>query len=424
MAEPNFLGIEDSFAEAEKINDALFSDTNPDELEDVKKKKAADDAKAQADLLAKQAADKKKAEDEAKKKAAGGTKEDIIDDPTKHLFGGVDDADKIDADGNPKPGFKKDAEGKIVEDSDYVAPDDDEENDEGKTQFEVLSKELYNIGVFAPDVDPDTNEEITHVAKTPEEFKKLFEYQKQTGVYAMLDNHLSKFGQDRLELFNAIFEKGVEPKDYLPIYNEIESLENLSLDTEANQEKIVREAYKRSGLADDKVENKIKRLKDISELQAEAEDLKTMLVEQDKKALKKQEEDKAAILKNEEAKDAQYKASLVKILNERVAAKEFDGIPVTQVVAQKTYDFLYNKKWQDANGKKFTDFDKFVLELNKPENHALKVKAGLLFQSNLDLTKVQKKAVSSESSELFRELTSKKTKQTGKKAEVAAPWNL
>jgi len=140
--------------------------------------------------------------------------------------------------------------------------------------------------------------------------------------------------------------------------------------------------------------------------------------------LKDQEDKKAAEIEGEKQKDIQYKNSLVKILSEKIQAKEFDGIPVSEQTAQKAFDFLYNKKWQGKDGKKFTDFDKFVLELNKPENHALKIKAGLLFQNNLDLSKVQKKAVSKESSELFSEFATKKTKQATKQKAAPAPWNL
>lgn len=413
MAE-NFFGIQDDATDIEQVNDMLFSDVKPEELEDVKKKEA-EELKKKTDAEALRLAE------EAKKKPPKEEKTGDEIDPTEALFGGAEE--NVDEEGNPKPGFKKDEDGKIVADPDYKAEEEDEDDENADdSQFEILSKELYKIGVFSPEYDEETGEEIVHTAKTPEEFKKLFEYQKQVSMYSMLDNHLSKFGADRLELFDAIFTKGVEPKEYLPIYNEIEDLEAMSLDAEINQEKIVREAYKRSGLAEDKIEGKIKRLKDIAELQAEAEDLKDMLIEQNKKSLKQQEDEKVALQKAEELRDSQYKASITKILTEKTTAKEFDGIPVNPQVAQKAYDFLYNKKWQDANGKKFTDFDKFVLELKKPENHQMLVKAGLLFQNNLDLTKVQKKAVSNESSELFKDLATKKTKQA-KKA-TPAPWNL
>lgn len=403
----NFFGIETDFTEANQVNDILFADADPDTLELAKKKEEED---------------KKKKEDEAKKKAeadAAATKKaikpletkkddeepkDTPVDATDTLFGDAPDDKTKDA---PADDTKE-------------PPVDGEEVDDN--QFVTLSKELYKIGVFAPDVDED-GEEILHTAKTPEEFKQLFEYQKEGGMYAMLDAHLAKFGPDRLELFDAIFNKGVDPKEYIPVYNQIANFEALATDTEPNQEKIVREFLKRSGMPEDKIPNRIQRLKDISELQAEAEEALPIIIAQDKKALKDQEDAKMAGIQAEESRDKQYKSSIAKILTEKITEKEFDGIPVNQQSAQKTFDFLYNKKWVGADGKKFTDFDKFVLELNKPENHALKVKVGLLAQQNFDLSKVQKKAISKESSELFKEFTTKKTKQANTAAK-AAPWNL
>lgn len=405
----NFFGIEDEFSESNRVNDVLFAEVNPDELEDVKKAKEKEKVEAEAaakKLAEEKAAAKAKIQNNPPAKTEDDGKENEIEDISEHLFG---DSTK-----------EKDE----TEDVTKGKETEEEEQDGDKTQFEILSKSLYQAGVFAPDIDPETGEEVTHVAKTPEEFKKLFEYQKQTGMYAMLDNHLSKFGEDRQELFDAIFNKGVDPKEYLPVYNRIEDFKALTTETEANQERIVSEWYRRSGVPEDKIAGRIQKLKDISELQADAEEALPLLIAQDEKALKTQEDNKIAEQDLEKQRDVQYKNSLVKILTEKMQTKEFDGIPVSEQTAQKAFDFLYNKKWQGKDGKKFTDFDKFVLELNKPENHALKIKAGLLFQNNLDLSKVQKKAVSKESSELFSEFATKKTKQASKSKAVAAPWNL
>lgn len=407
----NFFGIEDEFSESNRVNDVLFADTDPNELEDVKKVKEKADAEAAANKLAEEKAKAKAKAAPSKAKTEEKADEEEITDPSEHLFGEKKKVDNEEKEEKPEDDEDKDDE-------------DDEDTDDGKSQFEILSKSLYQAGVFTADVDPETGEEIVHTAKTPEEFKKLFEYQKQRDMFAMLDNHLSKFGEDRQELFDAIFNKGVDPKEYLPVYNRIEDFESLTTDTEANQERIVSEWYRRSGVPEDKIAGRIQKLKDISELQADAEEALPLLISQDKKALKDQEDRKAAEIEGEKQKDIQYKNSLVKILSEKIQAKEFDGIPVSEQTAQKAFDFLYNKKWQGKDGKKFTDFDKFVLELNKPENHALKIKAGLLFQNNLDLSKVQKKAVSKESSELFSEFATKKTKQATKQKAAPAPWNL
>lgn len=411
MPNDNFFDIEEVSADTISFDDAnetLFSEESKKddtaEKKDLKKPEKKEEEK-KGNIVEKK---KEKEEKEEKKEEEKKLSEREM---TKSLFGEEEEDEKDEENENNE----KDKDGE----------EEEEEGEEKRelNQFEALSKELYSLGIFSPDLNDD-GEEVEHYADNPENFKRLFEYQKRAGMFAMLENHLSRFGQDRMDLFDAIFNKGVDPKEYLPIYNRIGDFENVSLDTEAAQEMIVREAYKRNGLSEDRIASKIQRLKDISELQSEAEDMKTLIVDQDKKALKKQEEDKKLELENESNRDKEYKASLVKILTEKLKQKEFDGIPISEKNAQKTFDYLYTKKWQSKDGKKLTDFEKFLQDLERPENHSLKVKIGLLALQNFDLSSVQKKAVSKESSELFKSLTTKKVKQTAKKQEESTPWNI
>jgi hypothetical protein len=89
-------------------------------------------------------------------------------------------------------------------------------------------------------------------------------------------------------------------------------------------------------------------------------------------------------------------------------------VPITDGLVQKAYDFAYNKKWE-LNGTLLTDFDRFILDLKKPENHAVKAKLALLFAPEydpnkpikVDFSKIQKRAVSKESTTLFKDLATK-----------------
>jgi len=416
MAE-NLFGIEDAFSETEEVTNTLFSDDDPDKLEEIKKqeeeKKKKEEKEKEEKLKAEAAAKAAAAKKVVPTKQQTPKEEEVVENVEDHLFG----EDEDDEDDNDNEDSSKTTNNNNND-------DDDSSKDDNLNQFEVLSKELYTLGVFNPEFDEEGNE-IPIIAKSGQEFKELFESQIQTGMYAMLENHLSRFGEDRLQLFDAIFTKGVDPKQYLPTYNQVQDLKSLSLDDESAQELVVREFYKRAGLSDEKVNAKIQRLKDTAELQGDAEEFHPQLVAQDEAKLKKQEEDRENEIKMEEQRDAAYKASIVKILSEKIKAKDFDGISVNDKVARETFDFLYNKKWKGADGKKFTDFDKFILELNKPENHALKVKVGLLAKQNFDLSKVQKKAVSEESSELFKELAQKKKKAKAVTATSgSSAWNL
>ena len=88
---------------------------------------------------------------------------------------------------------------------------------------------------------------------------------------------------------------------------------------------------------------------------------------------------------------------------------------MNETTAKKAYDFLYTKKWKLSDGTTLTDFEKFYRDLGKPENISLRLKTGFLWMNGIDLSKIQKKAISTETNELFSKLKGKEIKQKIKK---------
>jgi len=273
--------------------------------------------------------------------------------------------------------------------------------------FESFSKELYNLDFFTV---PEGEEPV--IPKSGEELLDLMNKEKQLGATIWLQNYLSKHGDDRKELFEAIFVDGVDPKDYLPVYNEVQSFENLALDNEKNQELVLRTYYKRAGWSDEKIEGKIDKLKSYSDLEDEAATVHPILVEQDKRQLESLREEKAEQNERILAQEEEYKASITKVLQEKIKEKQFDGIPLTDKDAKKAYDFLQVKKWKTPSGELLTDFDKFILESKRPENIAQRTKIALLALNNFDFSKIEKKAVAKESTTLFSSLATQKSKKS------------
>lgn len=276
-------------------------------------------------------------------------------------------------------------------------------------QFEIFSKELYTLNVLSQDEEGDPI-----LAKSGQELLSLLNKEKQKGAVAWLDNFLEQHGEDRRQLFDDIFIKGVDPKEYLPVYNQAEAIKGLDLEQEVNQEKVVREFYKRAGIPEEKIPAKIQRLKDISELENEAKDFHPQLVQQDEERVKKIAEDSEAKLQQQSQIDAIYKESLVTKLNEKVKLKDFDGIPINQKLIQEAFDALYTKKWKLSDGQLITDFDKLILETKKPENIEKRIKIMLLEKTGWDFSKIEKKAVSKKSEELFQSLAHKDVKNKQK----------
>lgn len=294
-----------------------------------------------------------------------------------------------------------------------------EKKEEADNQFESFSKELYKLNVLTQE-----GEDEPTFAKTGEDLLALLNREKQKGGIQWVEQFLEQHGEDRRELFDAIFIKGVDPKEYLPVYNQAQSLEALDLTQEKNQEKVVREFYKRANVSEEKIDTKIQRLKDIAELQSEAEDFHPQLLEQDKQKAADVAEAAEELNKNKAAIEQIYKDSLVKVLQEKGKGKDMDGIPVSQKLLQEAYDSLVTKKWKLADGSLLTDFDKFILETKKPENVEKRLKIALLEKIGWDFSKIQTKAISNKSTELFQSLAQKdiKNKQQQKKSPEPSGW--
>jgi len=292
----------------------------------------------------------------------------------------------------------------------------DKEEDTSDNSFEVYSDALYEMGIFKPYLDDDGNE-VKVAASSEEEFKQMWQEQFQNSVYEFAEKVFNSRGPEVRAIFDALYNSGVDPREYIPVAKNIQDFSNISTDDLQNEgvaEKVVRESFKRLGFTEDTINKKIDRLKTNSQLEEEAEDALPVIVEQDKQKLVEIEQKAKQKEAEQKSADQFYKNSIVKILNEKIKTKDFDGIPVTDKTANKAFDFLYTKKWKSNDGKQLTDFDKFIADLNRPENYLTKVKAGLLFMNNLDLSKIQQKALSTETNSLFNRLKGKEIKQQRK----------
>ena len=109
----------------------------------------------------------------------------------------------------------------------------------------------------------------------------------------------------------------------------------------------------------------------------------------------------------------QYISNVQTILNDKVKAKEFDGIPINPKLATELQDFLLVDKWKTPTGETLTDFDRAILDMKKPENHAMKVKVGLLLkmlEKDPTLSTIQRTGVTKKSNQLFGEVARQVTK--------------
>lgn len=281
---------------------------------------------------------------------------------------------------------------------------EEESGDDGApegTQFSALANDLYKLGVFTS--DDDDQEPVN----TAEEFLERFNEEKKKGASEIVQNFIGQFGEDYQEAFDAIFVKGVDPKDYFTTYNNVVGFAEMDLSDETNQEKIMKQALINQGFDAEDVVTEIERLKNYGDLESVATKHHKVLVKkeasklQDLEAKSEQELQQKAQVRN------QYINNVQSILNDKVKAKEFDGIPINPKLAGELQDFLLVDKWKTPSGETLTDFDRAILDLKRPENHAQKVKIGLLLkmlEKDPTLSTIQRSGVTKKSDQLFGEV--------------------
>ena len=294
-----------------------------------------------------------------------------------------------------------------------------EEEKEG-FDYAAFSRDLFNIGVL-------TEMEDEPEIKTPEDLVIRLNHEKQLGASNYLESFLAKFGDDRREMFDAIFVNGVDPKEYLPVFNKVEDLKGLDITQDDAQKYVFREFYRRVGLDEVNIEKKLQKAIDYGDLESDSKEFYPKLIDQDEKKLEKMSSEKKAAEDNQKRIDQEYKLNIQKKLTEAVQAKELKGVPITQQKANEVFDFIYTPKYKTADGKFLTEFDKFVLESKKPENLEQRLLLGLLKLDNFDFTKIEKQGVSKESKSLFSEMASKvvksKTRDINKIPESKSSWS-
>ena len=303
--------------------------------------------------------------------------------------------------------------------------DNDDESDEPETtQFTALANDLYKLGVFTSE-DDDEQEPVT----TAEEFLERFNAEKKKGASEIVQNFIGQFGEDYQEAFDAIFVKGVDPKDYFTTYNNVVGFAEMDLSDEDNQVRIMKQALLNQGFEPEDVETEVERLKNYGDLESVAAKHHKVLVKKEASKLQELEAKSEAELQQKAQVRNQYISNVQSILNDKVKAKEFDGIPINPKLATELQDFLLVDKWKTPSGETLTDFDRAILDMKRPENHAMKVKVGLILkmlEKDPTLSAIQRTGVTKKSNELFgevaRQVTKAKSTGTGTSSSNTKSW--
>ena len=230
---------------------------------------------------------------------------------------------------------------------------------------------------------------------------------------SIVNNFIGQFGEDYQHAFDAIFVKGVNPKAFFTAYNDITDFSNLDLSVETNQEKVVKTALAEQGFEPEDIDTEVERLKNYGDLEAVATKYNKVLIKKQAVKLKEMEENAQQEQQRKIATKNQYIQNVQSILQEKLKVKEFDGIPINPRLANELQDFLLVDKYKTASGETLTDFDRFILELKRPENTPLKTKVGLLLkilEKDPNLSTIQKSGITKKSNQIFEEVAKQVTK--------------
>ena len=387
--------MEMGMGSTELLNDLLGPDTasaSPDDIKDITAEETTTPKATKASA---------KVEDEEKK-------EDTSRSITDFLLGG-DDEEEEEEEVAPIAKAKEAP----------AAASDEEEDDDAINPFAAFSRDLFKLGGFTKDED---EEDVT--INTAEEFLERFESEKKKGASEIVETFIGRFGEDYQNAFTAIFVNGVDPKDYFGTYNAIQSFTDLDLSDEGNQIAVIKQTLADQDYDPEDITTEIERLKNYGDLESVAAKHHKVLVKKEAVKLQKLEQEKAAQLQQQQAYKQQYSNNVTSILQDKLKAKEFDGIPLNPKLATELQDFLIIEKWKTNSGENLTDFDRTVLELKRPENHEMKVKVALLLkilEKDPTLSTIQKSGVTKKTDSLFGEVARQATKSSVKSSKSDKP---
>jgi hypothetical protein len=394
----------------ELLNDLLSPDSatsNPDDIQDIKDEPTPAPTKK---TTSKQTAASTPAPEDDKKDEA--PEKDI-----QSFLYGEDEDDAEEDDNNEAPATDKKPVAKGADNQEDSNEDDEE--DGTPNQFAALSKDLLKLGVFSQDED----EEETTI-DSPEAFLDKFQAEKKKGAIEIVNNFIGQFGEDYQEAFDAIFVKGVSPKDYFGAYNQIQSFSDMDLSDESNQVAVIKQALADQGFESEDITTEVERIKNYGDLETVAAKHHKILIKKEASKLQQLEQDKQAQLQQQQAIKQQYLQNVNQVLQDKIKAKEFDGIPINPKLAGELQDFLVTDKYKTASGETLTDFDRTILELKRPENHATKVKLALIMkilEKDPTLSTIQKTGITKKSNELFGEVARQAQKSSVKSKQSARP---
>ena len=337
--------------------------------------------------------------------APDGSIKDPILDPELDEDDEEDENEGADAYNPPAP-VKKSTPAPLDDNDDEDEPtnDNDDEADD-INYFEVFGKGLVKAGLLdAEDVENQEWTEQSFLDKMSETIEKR--------AWDTLEELATEtYGEAGVKLVEDIFINKVPIQQYLQMFNNEQIVENVDLNNEVNQERVVRLYLAKTGMDEDEIEDQLTFAKDNDRLGSYAKKYHGKLVERMQQERASLAQDNAQRVQEVQQKEQQRQQQYASVLEESNKKGEIEGYPINESTASDLFDFVLSKPHVLPNGQRITDFE-FKLATMRQEDPSKFLAIARLVQNDLDLTPMKRKGVSEETNSLFNDLKNKTKKST------------
>lgn len=290
-------------------------------------------------------------------------------------------------------------------DSSHDGDEGDDLDDDASVYFKTVAEGLIKLGKFDGIEPPEKWDQ--------DSFLDFFDKSREAGIETGIDERISdKWGDEGKKIFEEIFVKGVDPREYFEKYNEILDLDSIDLEKESNQKMVVSKYLEALGQDEEEILDQIEVLEEKGKLAERAEKYKEKLVEDNKRELSRiAAEKEAAIIENKKAQQARMSA-IKDVVNKAITAKEINGIPLSVTDSKDLLPFATDLNWKLANGTLITDADKALLEIKRdPIKWVALCK---LLKEDLNVAPIKNKGADERADDVFNFKKTKKVKATTK----------
>jgi hypothetical protein len=355
--------------------------------------------------------------------------EDTTPDPNKNIapdilngedFEPLDDEEDLplpkDDEPEPTPTPTSTPKEDEEEEEEEELTDDEEESD---NPFEVFAKGLAQAGIL--DLEDEENQVETWDEKN---FIDVMEKTVDNRMWAKMEElAMETYGEAGVKLIEDIFINKVPVPQYLQMFSNEQTVENVDLSEEINQERIFRLYLAKTGMDDDEIEDQLSYARDNDRLESYAQKYQVKLVEKMQEERQRLSQEAEIRMQDMQKREEERQELYAKTLEESVKSGEIQGYPINNNDAEELFSFVLDKPHVLPNGQRISDFE-YRLATMRQEDPKKFLAVARLVQKDLDLTPIKKKAVSEETNSIFKGLKTKTktSSKSGKQEDLFAKY--